>query len=53
MDEAFTRLRGHARAQQLRLTDLARDVVTGRADLTAMLGSAAVPPGPSWRRPGW
>lgn len=37
MDEAFARLRGCARARQQRLTDLARAVTEGTADLTAIL----------------
>ncbi|GLY42791.1 transcriptional regulator [Amycolatopsis sp. NBRC 101858] len=37
VDEAFTRLRGHARARNLRLTDLARAVADGHADLAAIL----------------
>lgn len=37
MDQAFALLRGHARAHGLRLTDLARAVVTGEADLDAVL----------------
>jgi GAF domain-containing protein len=38
MDEAFTQLRGYARAHQRRLTDLARAVTEGTVDLTAILG---------------
>ncbi|WIX82893.1 GAF and ANTAR domain-containing protein [Amycolatopsis carbonis] len=37
MDEAFTRLRGYARSRHLRLTDLARAVGDGTADLAAIL----------------
>jgi GAF domain-containing protein len=37
MDEAFTRLRGYARSRNLRLTDLARAVAGGDADLAAIL----------------
>jgi transcriptional regulator with GAF, ATPase, and Fis domain len=37
MDEAFTRLRGYARAHHLRLTDLAVAVTDGTADLAAIL----------------
>lgn len=36
-DEAFIRLRGYARAHQIRLTNLARGVVDGTADLAAIL----------------
>ncbi|UOZ04907.1 GAF and ANTAR domain-containing protein [Amycolatopsis sp. WQ 127309] len=37
VDEAFTRLRGFARARHLRLTDLARAVAGGNVDLAAIL----------------
>ncbi|ADP82519.1 GAF and ANTAR domain-containing protein [Pseudofrankia inefficax] len=37
MDEAFDRLRRHARNTNTRLTDLARDVVAGTVDSTAVL----------------
>ena len=37
MDEAFARLRGYARAHHHRLTDLARAVTAGTADLAAIL----------------
>lgn len=50
-DEAFLRLRRHARAHNLRLTELARAVVTGRADrdLDALSqpGGPAVETGPA------
>jgi GAF domain-containing protein len=41
MDVAFDRLRGHARAHNLRLVDLARQAVDGELDLAAF---AATPP---------
>ncbi|MEA5367129.1 GAF and ANTAR domain-containing protein [Amycolatopsis sp., V23-08] len=41
-DEAFTRLRGYARAHRRRLTDLAAAVVDGRADLAAVVGHPLV-----------
>ncbi|WP_255637925.1 GAF and ANTAR domain-containing protein [Amycolatopsis sp. DSM 110486] len=37
MDEAFRRLRGYARARQLRLADLSRAVAGGAADLASIL----------------
>ncbi|WP_051790959.1 GAF and ANTAR domain-containing protein [Amycolatopsis jejuensis] len=37
MDEAFAQLRGYARAHHQRLTDLAREVAEGTADLAAIL----------------
>ncbi|WP_329322121.1 hypothetical protein [Streptomyces sp. NBC_01262] len=36
VDEAFARLRGHARPRQLRLTDLARRVIAGDIDAEAI-----------------
>ncbi|MDT8915223.1 GAF and ANTAR domain-containing protein [Amycolatopsis sp. PS_44_ISF1] len=39
MDEAFSHLRAHARSHHLRLTDLARGVVEGTADVAAILAS--------------
>jgi AmiR/NasT family two-component response regulator len=36
MDEAFSTLRGHARANHRHLSELARAVVTGTDDVTAM-----------------
>jgi hypothetical protein len=33
METAFTALRDHARTHNLRLTDVARDVIDGRQDL--------------------
>ncbi|SES47833.1 GAF and ANTAR domain-containing protein [Actinokineospora terrae] len=43
MDEAFSALRGQARAQRQRLVDLARAVVTGAADFDAVLARAHGP----------
>ena len=37
MNHAFTALRGYARSQDLRLSELARAVVEGTADLDAIL----------------
>ncbi|WP_409494588.1 GAF and ANTAR domain-containing protein [Amycolatopsis sp. cmx-11-12] len=37
MDEAFTRLRGYARSNHLRLTELAQSVTESATDLTAIL----------------
>ncbi|MDN5917720.1 MAG: GAF and ANTAR domain-containing protein [Pseudonocardia sp.] len=39
MDQAFERLRSHARSHHLRLSELARDVVTGAVDIGTVLGS--------------
>jgi GAF domain-containing protein len=36
MSDAFTTLRDHARARNLRLADLARDVIEGRQDLASL-----------------
>jgi hypothetical protein len=36
MDSAFDRLRRYARARNLRLTQVARDIVEGRLDPTAL-----------------
>ena len=36
-EQAFARLRGYARAHRLRLSNLAGDVVTGTAPITAIL----------------
>jgi hypothetical protein len=41
MHHAFTALRSHARAHNLRLSDLARTVAEGNADLNAILHHAA------------
>ncbi|WP_410661839.1 ANTAR domain-containing protein [Amycolatopsis sp. lyj-112] len=41
MDEAFTRLRGHARANNLRLTELARSVTEGATNLESILSHTA------------
>lgn len=41
VDEAFDLLRGHARAHQLRLSDLAADVTAGNAAASALLHPAA------------
>jgi transcriptional regulator with GAF, ATPase, and Fis domain len=41
MTRAFTALRGHARAQNMRLSELARTVAEGTADLDAILGHKA------------
>jgi GAF domain-containing protein len=40
-DEAFDRLRRHARSQSRRLTELATEVVSGSADLAAILAHTA------------
>lgn len=42
-DTAFQRLRAHARHHQLRLTDLARDIVEGSTTLPPPTGTEAVP----------
>jgi GAF domain-containing protein len=38
LDEAFTRLRDHARRTNQRLSELARGIVTGQSDTSALLG---------------
>ncbi|ONI91882.1 transcriptional regulator [Actinosynnema sp. ALI-1.44] len=42
-DEAFNRLRAHARSRQQRLTDLARAVIAGTADLHELSAEAPAP----------
>ena len=44
MQQAFAALRGYARARNLRLSDLARTVAEGTADLNAILHRTPVPP---------
>ncbi|WP_067574133.1 GAF and ANTAR domain-containing protein [Nocardia acidivorans] len=40
MDQAFARLRGHARSHNVRLTDLARTLVEGTTETAALLNTA-------------
>ena len=41
MDQAFTTLRGHARAHNRKLSELARAVVEGTEDLSTLTGHAS------------
>jgi hypothetical protein len=48
VDEAFARLRSHAREQNLRLRDVARDVIGGRLGADHLAGADSMSePGPS------
>ncbi|MGQ4385061.1 ANTAR domain-containing protein [Streptomyces sp. SAS_270] len=50
VDDAFARLRGHARAHRRRLPEVAQEVVDGRLDLTGDEGLSAARRQPAGRR---